>query len=112
MGLCLSIAHSTSTIGFGTSIQPIYLQHPVALATSASSLHEVAGSVPARCRCHPWAGDPAARCRGGSPVERHARRRGHDAHGGRAHGWVAAGRSGGALATRWWRWRSRWAMVR
>ena len=43
MGLCLSIAHSTSTIGFGTSIQPIYLQHPVALVTSASYLHEVAG---------------------------------------------------------------------
>jgi alkanesulfonate monooxygenase SsuD/methylene tetrahydromethanopterin reductase-like flavin-dependent oxidoreductase (luciferase family) len=41
MGLCLSIAHVTSTIGFGTSIQPIYLQHPVALATSASYLHEV-----------------------------------------------------------------------
>ena len=42
MGLCLSIAHATNTIGFGTSIQPIYLQHPVALATSASYLHEVA----------------------------------------------------------------------
>jgi len=42
MGLCLSIAHSTTTIEFGTSIQPIYLQHPVALATSASYLHEVA----------------------------------------------------------------------
>ncbi len=42
MGLCLSIAHSTSTIRFGTSIQPIYLQHPAALATSASYLHEVA----------------------------------------------------------------------
>lgn len=42
MGLCLSIAHATTTIGFGTSIQPIYLQHPVALATSASYLHEIA----------------------------------------------------------------------
>ena len=42
MGLCLSIAHTTSTIEFGTSIQPIYLQHPIALATSASYLHEVA----------------------------------------------------------------------
>jgi alkanesulfonate monooxygenase SsuD/methylene tetrahydromethanopterin reductase-like flavin-dependent oxidoreductase (luciferase family) len=42
MGLCLSIAHVTDTIGFGTSIQPIYLQHPVALATSASYLHEIA----------------------------------------------------------------------
>lgn len=43
MGLCLSIAHSTTEIEFGTSIQPIYLQHPVALATSASYLHEVSG---------------------------------------------------------------------
>ncbi|TFH18479.1 MAG: LLM class flavin-dependent oxidoreductase, partial [Acidimicrobiales bacterium] len=42
MGLCLSIAHATTTIEFGTSIQPIYLQHPAALATSASYLHEIA----------------------------------------------------------------------
>jgi alkanesulfonate monooxygenase SsuD/methylene tetrahydromethanopterin reductase-like flavin-dependent oxidoreductase (luciferase family) len=42
LGLCLSIAHATTHIEFGTSIQPIYLQHPVALATSASYLHEIA----------------------------------------------------------------------
>ena len=42
LGLCLSIAHATSQIEFGTSIQPIYLQHPAALATSASYLHEIA----------------------------------------------------------------------
>ncbi len=42
MGLYLCIAHATNTIEFSTSIQPIYLQHPVALATSASYLHEVA----------------------------------------------------------------------
>ena len=42
MGLSLSIAGATTTIEFGTSIQPIYLQHPVALATSASYLHEIA----------------------------------------------------------------------
>ncbi len=42
MGLCLSIAQATTTIEFATSIQPIYLQHPVALATSASYLHELA----------------------------------------------------------------------
>ncbi len=42
MGLCLSIAHTTNQIQFGTSIQPIYLQHPAALATSASYLHEIA----------------------------------------------------------------------
>lgn len=42
MGLCLSIAHATTTIEFGTSIQPIYLQHPTALATSATYLNEIA----------------------------------------------------------------------
>ena len=42
MGLCLSVAHATTTLEIGTSIQPIYLQHPAALATSASYLHEVA----------------------------------------------------------------------
>ncbi len=42
LGLCLSIAHATDTIEFGTSIQPIYLQHPAALATTASYLHEIA----------------------------------------------------------------------
>ena len=43
MGLCLSIAHLTDSIELGTSIQPIYLQHPAALATSAGYLHEIAG---------------------------------------------------------------------
>lgn len=42
MGLCLSIAVATTTLEVGTSIQPIYLQHPIALATSASYLHEIA----------------------------------------------------------------------
>ncbi len=42
LGLCLSIAHVTDTIEFGTSIQPIYLQHPAALATTATYLHEIA----------------------------------------------------------------------
>ena len=42
MGLCLSIAQVTTTLEVGTSIQPIYLQHPAALATSASYLHEIA----------------------------------------------------------------------
>ena len=41
MGLCLSIAHVTSRLEIGTSIQPIYLQHPSALATSAAYLHEI-----------------------------------------------------------------------
>lgn len=43
MGLCLSIAAATTTLEVGTSIQPIYLQHPAALATSACYLHEIAG---------------------------------------------------------------------
>jgi len=42
VGLCLSVAHATTTLEIGTSIQPIYLQHPAALATSASYLHEIA----------------------------------------------------------------------
>jgi alkanesulfonate monooxygenase SsuD/methylene tetrahydromethanopterin reductase-like flavin-dependent oxidoreductase (luciferase family) len=42
MGLCLSIAHVTSRLEFGTSVQPIYLQHPSALAASASYIHEIA----------------------------------------------------------------------
>jgi len=43
LGLSLSIAHATTTIEFGTSIQPIYLQHPAAMATTASYLHEISG---------------------------------------------------------------------
>jgi alkanesulfonate monooxygenase SsuD/methylene tetrahydromethanopterin reductase-like flavin-dependent oxidoreductase (luciferase family) len=41
MGLCLSIAHVTNTIEFGTSIQPIYLQHPAQLSTQASYVGEI-----------------------------------------------------------------------
>ncbi|MEZ5236340.1 MAG: LLM class flavin-dependent oxidoreductase [Acidimicrobiia bacterium] len=41
MGLCLSIAHATTTIPFGTSVQPIYLQHPVQLASQASYINEI-----------------------------------------------------------------------
>lgn len=43
MSLCLSIAHVTERIGIGTSIQPIYLRHPVDLAGAASYLAEVSG---------------------------------------------------------------------
>ncbi|MDH3680410.1 MAG: LLM class flavin-dependent oxidoreductase [Acidimicrobiia bacterium] len=42
MGLCLSIAHHTSRLEFGTAIQPIYFQLPSALATSAAYIHEIA----------------------------------------------------------------------
>jgi len=41
MGLCLSVAHVTKSIPIGTSVQPIYLQHPAALAGSAAYLHEI-----------------------------------------------------------------------
>jgi alkanesulfonate monooxygenase SsuD/methylene tetrahydromethanopterin reductase-like flavin-dependent oxidoreductase (luciferase family) len=42
MSLCLSIAHVTETIEFGTAIQPIYFQHPAALANTAGYINEVA----------------------------------------------------------------------
>jgi alkanesulfonate monooxygenase SsuD/methylene tetrahydromethanopterin reductase-like flavin-dependent oxidoreductase (luciferase family) len=42
MGLCLSIAHHTSRLEFGTAIQPIYFQVPAALATQAAYIHEIA----------------------------------------------------------------------
>ncbi len=41
LGLCLSIAHATTTMEMTTSIQPIYLQHPAQMATTAAYLHEV-----------------------------------------------------------------------
>lgn len=41
MGLCVSLAHVTSTIPFWTSIQPIYYSHPVELANTAAHIHEV-----------------------------------------------------------------------
>jgi alkanesulfonate monooxygenase SsuD/methylene tetrahydromethanopterin reductase-like flavin-dependent oxidoreductase (luciferase family) len=42
-GLCLSIAHRTNTIRFGTSIAPIYLRHPFEMAQTAAYIHEVSG---------------------------------------------------------------------
>ncbi len=41
MGLCLSMAHATKTIQFGTSIMPIYYRVPFDLAQSAAYLHEI-----------------------------------------------------------------------
>ena len=43
LGLCLSVAHATTTLEMATSIQPIYLQHPSQLATQACYLHEISG---------------------------------------------------------------------
>ncbi|MEL6983527.1 MAG: LLM class flavin-dependent oxidoreductase [Actinomycetota bacterium] len=42
MSLCLSIAQVTETIEFGTAIQPIYFQHPGALAATAGYINEIA----------------------------------------------------------------------
>ena len=43
VGLCHSLAHVTDRVELGTSIQPIYLRHPVDLAQAASFIHEVSG---------------------------------------------------------------------
>lgn len=43
MSLCLTIAHVTESIEFGTAIQPIYMQHPAALANTAGYISEVSG---------------------------------------------------------------------
>ena len=41
MGLCVSVAHATSTVMIGPTVQPIYLQHPAQLANQAAYLHEI-----------------------------------------------------------------------
>ncbi|MGE0598361.1 MAG: LLM class flavin-dependent oxidoreductase [Dehalococcoidia bacterium] len=41
MGLCLSMAHATKTIKFGTSIMPIYYRVPFDLAQSAAYIREI-----------------------------------------------------------------------
>ncbi|MFN0094091.1 MAG: LLM class flavin-dependent oxidoreductase [Dehalococcoidia bacterium] len=43
LGLCLSMAHETTSIRFGTSIVPIYYRHPFDMAQSAAYIHEVSG---------------------------------------------------------------------
>jgi alkanesulfonate monooxygenase SsuD/methylene tetrahydromethanopterin reductase-like flavin-dependent oxidoreductase (luciferase family) len=43
VGLCLSLAHVTERVEMGTSIQPIYLRHPVDLAQAGAYIHEVSG---------------------------------------------------------------------
>lgn len=43
LGLCLSIAHNTRHIPFGTSVIPIYQRVALDLAQSAAYLHEVSG---------------------------------------------------------------------
>ena len=43
LGLCLSMAHVTKTIRFGTAISQIYVRHPFEMAQSAAYIHEVSG---------------------------------------------------------------------
>ena len=43
ISLCLSMAHVTERLEFGTSIQPIYLRRPEELAGTAAYVHEVSG---------------------------------------------------------------------
>lgn len=42
MGLCLSLAHSTRTIKFGTAVANIYQRHPIDMAQQAAYIHEIA----------------------------------------------------------------------
>lgn len=41
LGLCVSLAHSTHSIRFWTSIQPIYYGHPVETGNTAAHIHEI-----------------------------------------------------------------------
>lgn len=43
LGLCLSLAHETTTIPFGTAIANIYTRHPFDMAQSGAYIHEMSG---------------------------------------------------------------------
>lgn len=43
IGLCLSIAHATKTIRFGTSIANIYARNAMEMAQSGAYIHEISG---------------------------------------------------------------------
>jgi alkanesulfonate monooxygenase SsuD/methylene tetrahydromethanopterin reductase-like flavin-dependent oxidoreductase (luciferase family) len=43
LGLCASLAHVTTEIPFWTSVQPIYLAHPVEVAGITSHIEEISG---------------------------------------------------------------------
>lgn len=43
MGLCQALAHTTTTLEFGTAIQPIYMRVPSELAVHAGTIHELSG---------------------------------------------------------------------
>lgn len=43
LSLCLSIAHSTSSVSFGTAIQPIYTRRAADIAATASYIAEIGG---------------------------------------------------------------------
>lgn len=43
IGLCLSIAHATNEIKFGTAIANIYARNPLEMGQSAAYIHEISG---------------------------------------------------------------------
>ena len=43
MPLCVSLAHATTTLKYFTSIQPIYLAHPVEAGNTVAHIHEISG---------------------------------------------------------------------
>ena len=87
MGLCLSIAHVTKTIPFGTSVQPIYLQHPAQLAGQASYIHEISGGpLPPGHRRQPRPGPATARRQRRQAAVGHPRLRRRAAQGESASG--------------------------
>ena len=43
MGFCQALAHTTTTLEFGTAIQPIYMRVAAELATHAGTIHELSG---------------------------------------------------------------------
>lgn len=43
MPLCTSLAHTTTTLKYFTSIQPIYLAHAVEAGNTAAHIHEISG---------------------------------------------------------------------
>ena len=41
IGFCVSLAHTTNSIKFWTSIQPIYYSHAIEMANTAAHIHEI-----------------------------------------------------------------------
>ncbi len=73
IGLCVSLAHVTSTIPFFTSIQGIYGIHPHEMAGFASHVHEVSDGRFRLGSCQPRGDGPQDGHPDGSAAHRHAR---------------------------------------